>query len=372
MIRSAQLGDLDALVALEVHAFETDRLTRRSLRHLLTRAKAATLVYEDEGRLLGYVTLLFKRGTSLAHLYSIAVSSEARGRGVGKALVEAAECESRVRDCAYVRLEVRVDNTASLALFRGMGYRQFGRYDDYYEDHADALRFQKPLVPLPAPTIARVPYFEQTLDFTCGPAALMMAMKALDPTLVLDRKLELRLWREATTIFMLSGHGGCGPYGLALAAAARGFRVSVHLSGEDGVFLGRSVRDPEKREVMRLVQEDMEEELRSMGIPVSVPVLRVTELAQRLATGALPLVLVSSYRLYGDRLPHWVVVTGVDRHFVYIHDPFVDRARGGARVASIDLPIDRRSFDRMARYGRAGHGAALVLERGPAHTSETT
>jgi hypothetical protein len=51
----------------------------------------------------------------------------------------------------------------------------------------------------------------------------MMAMKALDPAMELNRTLELRLWREATTIFMTSGHGGCGPYGLALSAYRRGF-----------------------------------------------------------------------------------------------------------------------------------------------------
>ena len=79
----------------------------------------------------------------------------------------------------------------------------------------EALRYEKALAPRLKPSLARVPYYEQTLDFTCGSSALMMAMKSLDPSLRFSRTLELRLWREATTIFMTSGHGGCGPLGLA-------------------------------------------------------------------------------------------------------------------------------------------------------------
>lgn len=117
-----------------------------------------------------------------------------------------------------VRLEVRRDNEAAIHLYTRSGYRRFGSIEDYYEDHGTALRFEKRLTPPGPMALAKVPYYRQTLDFTCGPAALMMAMKALCPGLSLDRSLELRLWREATTIFMTSGHGGCGPYGLALAA----------------------------------------------------------------------------------------------------------------------------------------------------------
>ncbi|MCL1487420.1 MAG: peptidase C39 family protein [Marinobacter sp.] len=69
----------------------------------------------------------------------------------------------------------------------------------------------------------RYPYYPQTTEFTCGPAALIMAMAALNQQQSLTTLEELKIWREATTIFMLSGHGGCGPHGLALAAWHRGF-----------------------------------------------------------------------------------------------------------------------------------------------------
>lgn len=362
MIRTATLDDVPRLLRLEQVCFETDRLSRRQFRYMLTKANAVIFVFEDGDALLGYVLILFSRGTSMARLYSIAVDPAARGRGVGRALVEAAEEESRGRDCAYLRLEIRKDNTASLGLFRSLGYKRFGEYPDYYEDHMDAWRFGKSLAPNLAPELARVPYYEQTLDFTCGPAALMMAMKSLDPGLVLDRKIELRLWREATTIYMTSGHGGCGPFGLALAAAHRGFKVDVYVS-DGGVHLVDSVRSEEKKEVIRLVQEDMRDELTQLGVPVHYKTLSLDAMEAGFNAGDIPLVLISSYQIYEEKFPHWVVVTGFDEHFVYANDPYVDYENDETQLDSINMPIHKRNFQRMARYGRAGLRAVLMLHR---------
>ncbi|MDD3519267.1 MAG: GNAT family N-acetyltransferase/peptidase C39 family protein [Chromatiales bacterium] len=360
MIRPAQVSDIPALLRLEQQCFQTDRLSRRQFRYMLTRAKAYTLVFERDGALLGYVLLLFSRGTSMARLYSIAVDPQARGQRIGQALVEAAEQEARERECAWLRLEIRKDNEASIGLFTGLGYKRFGEYGDYYEDHMDAWRFEKSLAPHLRPDMVKVPYYEQTLDFTCGPAALMMAMKALYPELPMCRKLELRIWREATTIFMTSGHGGCGPYGLALSAAHRGFRVELTINDERMPLLD-SVRSEEKREVMRLVQEDMLDEIRALGIPIRHGVLTVADLRARFEAGGIPLVLISSYAIYGEKFPHWVVVTGFDEHFIYVNDPFVDYENGETATDSINMPILQKDFERMARYGKAGLKAVLVV-----------
>ena len=361
-IREAGVQDVDALVALEQAAFQGDRISRRQFRYLLTRGHARTLVAPDPlGRgLLGYVMLLFSRGTSLARLYSVAVGEAARGMGLGRELVHAAEEVAGRNGCADLRLEVRRDNPASLALFRGMGFREFGTIEDYYEDHMGALRLQKSLAPGPDPALVRAPYYAQTLDFTCGPAALMMAMRALDPALKLDRRLELRLWREATTIFMTSGHGGCGPYGLALAAARRGHAVEL-LVRDSGVAFFDSVRSEEKKRVMRLVQEDMVEELDQLRVPITQGPVNVAGLEARFNAGRVPVVLISSVRIYAERFPHWVTVTGFDDRFIYVHDPLVDVDEGERALDSVNMPILRRDFERMARYGRAGLQAAVIV-----------
>jgi ribosomal protein S18 acetylase RimI-like enzyme/predicted double-glycine peptidase len=363
-IRPAGKPDLAALVALEEAAFDQDRISRRQFRHLLTRANAAVLLALDaHGRTLGDVVLLFSRGTATARLYSIAVHPQARGRGVARALVEAAEAEAWRRERAWMRLEVRKDNRASLGLFESLGYRRFGEHADYYADRMAAWRYEKPLDDRLKPPLARVPYYRQTLDFTCGPAALIMAMKALDPGLRPDRMLELRLWREATTIFMTSGHGGCGPFGLALAAARRGFRVEVIVS-EPGVQMIETVRNPEKKEVMALVQADMARELDELGVPVKFSAVSLALLEERYAAGAVPIVLISSWQIYEEKSPHWVVVTGFDEHFVYVNDPFVDEDEGEVTADSINMPIGREQFDRMSRYGRKGLQATVFISAG--------
>jgi ribosomal protein S18 acetylase RimI-like enzyme len=362
-VRPAVLDDLDALLVLEESAFEDDRMSRRALRHLLTRAHAAVLVADDaELGVVGSVTLLFSRATATARLYSIAVDERVRGRGVGRALVQAAEAEVWARERAWLRLEIRRDNAASIALFEGLGYRRFGEYADYYADHMGAWRYEKGLDERLKPDLARVPYYRQTLDFTCGPASLIMAFKALDPALRPDRALELRLWREATTVFMTSGHGGCGPWGLALAAHRRGFAAEVHLS-ERGAQMLESVRSADKKEVMALVQADMEREAREVGLPVRYGRVSTADLEGRFRDGSIPLVLISSWAIYGTRAPHWVVVTGFDPHFVYVHDPYVDVQEGETAADSMNMAIGRAQFDRMARYGRRGLQAVVFVAR---------
>lgn len=360
MIRPAQTSDIPALVKLERESFQTDRLSVRQFRYMLTKAHAQTLVFEQEGQISGYVLLLFSRGTSMARLYSIAVQAQARAQGIAQALICEAQHYARERDCAYLRLEIRKDNAASIQLFEKLGFRRFGEYDDYYEDHMDAWRYEKSLAADLRPEMVKVPYYEQTLDFTCGPSAVMMAMKALDQGMVMDRKLELRIWREATTIFMTSGHGGCGPYGLALAVAHRGFAVELTLNDERMPLLD-SVRSEEKKEVMRLVQEDMLEEIQHLGIPLHYGTLSATDLRARFDAGGIPVVLISSYQIYAEKFPHWVVVTGFDEHFIYVHDPFVDYDNGETHVDSINMPILQRDFERMARYGKAGLKAVLII-----------
>ena len=362
VIRAATLADVRELARLEEACFDSDRLSQRQFRYMLTRAHAAMLVAEQAEGLVGYVLVLFRRGTSLGRVYSIAVAPQWRSRGIGRALLEAAEETAAARDCAYLRLEVRQDNDLSIALYRGQGYRPIGVVPDYYEDGMAALRLEKALAPHLDPRLHRVPYYEQTLDFTCGASALMMAMKALDAESELSRTLELRLWREATTIFMTSGHGGCGPFGLALSATRRGFEAEVFVN-DAGVPLVDTVRSPAKKEVMRLVHEEMLEETREAGIPVHYFSLDLSELEERFDEGGIPIVLISSYRLSREKMPHWVVVTGFEERFVYVNDPFVDRKRGDTATLSMDTPIPRHEFSRMSRYGRAGLQAVVMIYR---------
>ncbi|RSZ59605.1 GNAT family N-acetyltransferase [Massilia atriviolacea] len=357
-IRHADIDDLDALVAIETASFSGDRLSRRSFRHLLTEGNCLTLVAGAGAALRGYATVLFRDGVSVARIYTIATTPAWQGCGVAAGLVRAAEQAALARGCVSVRLEIRKDNAASLALFASRGYQVFGEYRAYYEDGMAAWRLQKALPPHRRPARARAAYYRQTLGFTCGASCLMMAMKAFEPGLELNRTLELQLWREATTIFMTAGHGGCGPYGLALAAHRRGFPAEIHVNG-GGVLFRESVRSEEKREVITLVHEDFVRQVKACPIPVHANLAGTAELRRCVDAGGVVLVLISTWRLTRERAPHWVVISACDAQYVYIHDP--DNAAARAPEQRIDMPIPKKDFERMARYGRNGARAAVVV-----------
>ncbi|MHB0777395.1 GNAT family N-acetyltransferase [Halomonas sp. WWR20] len=146
-LRPANATDLDALCQLEQECFDGDRFSRRQLAHLLTRAKACTLLAVDNASasVLGYGTLLFRRNSQMARLYSFCVNPVARGGGLGRALLEALENEARARGINRVQLEVRADNRVAMGLYRRMGYLPLRWLDDYYADGCAAWQMEKRL-----------------------------------------------------------------------------------------------------------------------------------------------------------------------------------------------------------------------------------
>jgi ribosomal-protein-alanine N-acetyltransferase len=145
-IRSGLPADLPRLVEIENGSFPGDRLSRRALaRHLRSPAAALLVAVADSGPVVAYALLLFRRNASVARLYSVAVDPAARGLGLARRLIEAAEAAARRRGASALTLEVRIDNAAAIQLYEALGYDRFARRSAYYDDEADALRYRKPL-----------------------------------------------------------------------------------------------------------------------------------------------------------------------------------------------------------------------------------
>jgi ribosomal-protein-alanine acetyltransferase len=147
MIRDARLGDIDGLLHLEAKCFSSDRLTRRSFRHLLERAHAATIVAAHRRSIDGYATLLFRSTSRIGRIYSIAVDPRRRGRGIASRLMRSLEREAKERDCRRLVLEVRVGNRPARRFYDAFGFQCVSRKRGFYEDGADALRLYKQLAP---------------------------------------------------------------------------------------------------------------------------------------------------------------------------------------------------------------------------------
>jgi ribosomal protein S18 acetylase RimI-like enzyme len=154
-IRDAAHADLDGLCVLEDRSFPSDRLSRQSFRRLISAKTARLRVASERGReggvvVHGYHLVLFRKGSSVARLYSIAVDRRMRGNGLGRRLLDDAEAIAVLAARRALRLEVRKGNRAAIGLYEQRGYRPIGAYENYYGDGAGALRFEKPLsVPSP-------------------------------------------------------------------------------------------------------------------------------------------------------------------------------------------------------------------------------
>src|SRR6185312_12726679 len=122
-----------------------DHLSRRQYRHHIGSESARVLAAVDASGLLGKAVVFFRSNSDIARLYSIAVADAARGRGIGEALIGAVERTARARGSRRLRLEARQDNAAAVRLYERLGYRRFGAYAGFYEDGADAWRYEKDL-----------------------------------------------------------------------------------------------------------------------------------------------------------------------------------------------------------------------------------
>lgn len=141
VIRRAEPGDLEALIRLEEAAFTADRMTPRSLARLLRAGRNDLLVAaQADGRLSGAVVLLRRRGSRQERVYSLAVDPSARGRGIARALLEAALEAASGRGAERVVLEVRPENGAALALYERAGFVRTHLSPGYYADGSAAVR----------------------------------------------------------------------------------------------------------------------------------------------------------------------------------------------------------------------------------------
>ncbi|WP_420406625.1 GNAT family N-acetyltransferase/peptidase C39 family protein [Hoeflea sp.] len=358
--RPAVQSDIPDLDRIEQAVFATDRISRRSFRKLIARPTAETLVIEIDGEICGYAMILFRAGAALARLYSLAVAPEHAGKGYGKVLLSAAEKAAMDHDRILLRLEVREDNAAAIALYRGSGYRRIGRVEHYYADGMSALRFEKLLRGSEAPALY-TPFYEQTTDFTCGSACLLMALARFRSKNFLDPVWEIRLWREATTVFMLSGPGGCEPFGLAVVAREHGLDPEIWCSTDDFLFL-ETVRDTEKRRVMELAQTDFRARVAAGGVPVHHEPFTLEWLRGKLAEGYVAIVLVSGYLMMGKKVPHWVLAHGDDGRHIFVHDPWVEEEHGETAADAASIPLPYAIFDRIACFGRSGLRAAVLIK----------
>ena len=138
-IRPATAADLAAVLALvprlaatgsppgrdakQIEASDTESVTRALQQ---PAADEVLLVAEDAGGLLGLIHVKtvvdYFTQQPIAHVSDVVVAASAEGRGIGKALMDAAEDWARGQGYAMVQLHVLVDNARARSMYERLGY----------------------------------------------------------------------------------------------------------------------------------------------------------------------------------------------------------------------------------------------------------
>lgn len=180
----------------------------------------------------------------------------------------------------------------------------------------------------------RVPYYQQSSEFSCGPACVLMVMKHFEPRLELGRSLEFEIWRQCNMI----GIKGADAYGLSVPLIDAGYEVRL-------LTQRRRVIDPApwKRRLLRLFSaEDIQLSLfgmkqnqkralrRHLQVTFKRPI--VGDIVRGVREGFVPIALVHMGVVHSLNIPHWVVVTDADKTSVVFNDPYPPKGRKGLRL----------------------------------------
>lgn len=218
-----------------------------------------------------------------------------------------------------------------------------------------------------------LPYFGQSTSFTCGAVALMLARSRLVPGSAVDRRTEIDLWRQATTVHAPRGPGGCDPFGVAVTAARLGLRPRI-VASIPGPFLIGRIYTEAQQELMRFVQAGFRDEARERGIAVETREWTHADLAETLAAGGAAIVLIDEMMFHGEAIPHWILVHGhgpdlgtardIDPAGLYaVDDPWVEPDDRETDTDRFDIPVPAAALDRMAWWGAEPYRAVVLVER---------
>ena len=127
-VRSAEITDVDGLVRLFLqlgHSGAGDGLPVR-LKMLLADPRADALVAQDGGALLGLATIFFvpvaHESAPWCRITALVVDEGHRGRGLGRALVVAAEAAAETAGCSRIEATSALHRTEAHDFYKGLGF----------------------------------------------------------------------------------------------------------------------------------------------------------------------------------------------------------------------------------------------------------
>jgi ribosomal-protein-alanine N-acetyltransferase len=137
VIRRLELDDIAPALRIERESFATPWSEAMFVLEI-SKASSICLAAEIDGVLTGY--LCASRYASIWHVMNVSVEPAHRRHGVASGLLGELMRLTAGGDPTHYTLEVRVSNTAAIAMYRSNGFRPAGVRPGYYADNReDAL-----------------------------------------------------------------------------------------------------------------------------------------------------------------------------------------------------------------------------------------
>lgn len=141
-INTASILDLGALRHLEQACFPKDAWPLLDLIAVLSFPGVVRLKATENDHMIGFVAGESRAHEGVGWIATVGVLPGHRGKGVGRALLEACEKELAL---PRIRLCVRYTNHEAIRIYEKAGYRAIDHWLRYYNDSEDALVMEKRL-----------------------------------------------------------------------------------------------------------------------------------------------------------------------------------------------------------------------------------
>ncbi|MED7820282.1 MULTISPECIES: GNAT family N-acetyltransferase [unclassified Francisella] len=126
-ITKAKLVNLEELLNLENSTFLSDKISRKQFIYNIKKQKYF-FISQEEDSLTGYI-LCFEY-KKVIRVYSLAVCKNHQGHGIGRKLLEYVLNNS----IKNISLEVNINNSRAISLYKSIGFRISKQIDDFYEN----------------------------------------------------------------------------------------------------------------------------------------------------------------------------------------------------------------------------------------------
>lgn len=143
-VRKWKYEDIIKIAAIEQECFKGEAFSFGMLASSFDNSNCTGITVEDGGEVIGYGCITCVCET--ADIENVVVAEPYRRCGAGRKIVERLLKEAAKKGAEKVFLEVRVSNSAAIALYISYGFKGVYARTRYYSDGEDCLVMQKELI----------------------------------------------------------------------------------------------------------------------------------------------------------------------------------------------------------------------------------